>query len=156
MIRSTLPVKIFFFICYLTVSQFTLGHYRGEILTHPMLITTFSQFSTRRSSISSSQGWIPKLGRAPQKSSSSICTLNPPGHSPQILIVSKMQKFKLFHDGRVFYIETSLLICSICCGNQWTGFYMSVMKVKFRVTFSNQKSVIIVSFVRKTKTIEKK
>ena len=39
----------FFFNCYLAFPWPTLGHSRGDSLTNPMLITSFSTISTRRS-----------------------------------------------------------------------------------------------------------
>ena len=40
---------LFFFNCYLAVPLPTLGHSRGDSLTKPMLITSFSTSSSRRS-----------------------------------------------------------------------------------------------------------
>ena len=37
----------FFFNCYLAAPRPTLGHYRGDSLTHPMLITAFYIFDPR-------------------------------------------------------------------------------------------------------------
>ena len=36
--------KGYFFICYLASPRPTLGHYRGDSVTHPMLITAFTYF----------------------------------------------------------------------------------------------------------------
>ena len=40
-------IAIFFFNCYLAAPRPTLGHYRGDSLTHPMLITAFYIFDPR-------------------------------------------------------------------------------------------------------------
>ena len=40
-------VFVFFFNCYLAVPRPTLGHYRGDSLTHPMLITAFYMFDPK-------------------------------------------------------------------------------------------------------------
>ena len=37
----------FFFNCYLAAPRPTLGHYRGDSLTHPMLITAFYIFDPK-------------------------------------------------------------------------------------------------------------
>ena len=44
---SDLFGMFFFLNCYLTVPRPTLGHYRGDSLTHPMLITAFCIFDPR-------------------------------------------------------------------------------------------------------------
>ena len=40
-IHNSKLVFLFFFNCYLAAPRPTLGHYRGDSLTHPMLITAF-------------------------------------------------------------------------------------------------------------------
>ena len=44
------PFLCSFFICYLTTSRPTLGHYLGDSLTHPNLISAFNLILTQRSS----------------------------------------------------------------------------------------------------------
>ena len=43
-LTNRIYVKFYFFNCYLTAPRSTLGHFFGENLTHPMLITAFLHF----------------------------------------------------------------------------------------------------------------
>ena len=46
-IKKLYKCFFFFFNCYLAVPRPTLGHYRGDSLTHPMLITAFYMFDPK-------------------------------------------------------------------------------------------------------------
>ena len=61
-----------FFNFHFTAPRPTLGHYQGDSLTNPILITTFSIISTDGSLAFQPNGqqkprnsWVPKHGRAP-------------------------------------------------------------------------------------------
>ena len=55
----------FFFNYYLAAPRPTSGHYRGDSLTHPMLITAFVHVRPEGHREPRSEGWVPKPGRAP-------------------------------------------------------------------------------------------
>ena len=57
-------MKVCFFNCYLAAPRPTLGHYRGDSLTHLMLINAFLHL-TQGSPGASWWDWVPKPGRAP-------------------------------------------------------------------------------------------
>ena len=54
-----------FFISYLASPLQILGHFRGDSLTKPMLITVLDTYLTRRSLTASQRGWVSKSCRAP-------------------------------------------------------------------------------------------
>ena len=81
----------FFFNCYLTAPRPTLGHYRGDSLTHPMLITAFfyifdpkvtGSLVARVGSLSPAERLV---GFEPGTFRFLLQRLNPLGHSPQSL-----------------------------------------------------------------------
>ena len=77
-----------FFNFYLAVPRPTLGHYREDSLTHPMLITAFLHFRPEghlepRSEVGSLSPAERLVGFEPGALRFSLQRLNPIGHSPQ-------------------------------------------------------------------------
>ena len=83
----------FFFNCYLAAPRPTLGHYRGDSLTHPMLITAFLHFRPEghrepRSKVGSLSPAEHLVGFEPGIFRFLLQHLNPLGHSPQIVVIA--------------------------------------------------------------------
>ena len=117
-LQITLPLfKFISFNCYLTAPQSTLGHYREDRLTHPMLITRFYIFNLKVT-------WslVTRLG--PQSQPSTQCDLNRGPFDSYNNALTHQATLQFFHDrliacGLVFYdmawlLLTLLLYLSVC------------------------------------------
>ena len=101
-----------FFICNLAAPWPALGHYRGDSHTHPMLITAFCQFVTKRSPEASYPGWVPK----PSRGSSGVWTINLPICSQSLKALGHCAlMFDIRTDAReICLFDTNKNILSFC------------------------------------------
>ena len=94
--------------CYLAAPRPTLDHYRGDSLTHPMLITLRFPFSTRGSLGASQRGWVPKPGRTDSCYNAlthyDTLPINPLDHSPhhiyKEICIKKYKEITIFFNSR--------------------------------------------------------